>query len=105
MSRENGLAVFGRFFALPRDTKQQLAFTYKTPPVVDKQGGVWTYTLDLQRQPGWELPLNLHVSPPAGMHAEQALVDGEAVARTAGGGMKIDLSRDRLITVRFKSDS
>jgi hypothetical protein len=39
------------------------------------------------------------------MHADQALVDGEAAASTAGGSMKIDLSRDRLITVRFKSDS
>jgi hypothetical protein len=104
VSRERGLAVFGRFFALPRDTKQQLAFTYKTPPIVEKAGDVWIYTLDLQRQPGWELPLNLRVTPPAGMHAEQSLVDGEAVA-SPSGGMKIDLSRDRLITVRFRSDS
>ena len=77
MSREGGLAVFGRFFALPRDTKQQLAFTCKPPPR----------------------------DPARRQHAEQALVDGEAVASTAGGGMKIDLSRDRLITVRFRSDS
>jgi hypothetical protein len=104
VSRENGLAVFGRFFALPRDTQRQLEFTYKTPPVVERQGDRWTYTLDLQRQPGWELPLDLQVSPPDGMHAESTLVDGEATAST-GAGMRIDLSTDRVITVRFRTDS
>jgi Protein of unknown function (DUF4012) len=104
VSSENGLSVFGRFFALPRDTKQRLSFTYKTPPVVDKQGNTWTYTLDVQREPGWELPMNLRVGAPAGMHRDQTLVDGVPVASSASAPMKLDLSRDRLITMRFRSD-
>jgi Protein of unknown function (DUF4012) len=105
VSRENGLAVFGRFFALPRDTKQTLVFTYKTPPVIEKQGDTWTYQLDLQRQPGWELPVNLQVRAPDGMHRASTMLDGATVAPPGADGMKIDLSRDRVITMRFKAGS
>jgi hypothetical protein len=101
---ENGLSVFGRFFTLPRDTKQRLSFTYKTPPVVDKVGDTWTYTLNVQREPGWELPMTLRVGAPAGMHRDQTLVDGQPVAWSANTPMKVDLSQDRVITMRFRSD-
>lgn len=104
VSRENGLTVFGRFFALPRDTKQRLAFTYKTPPVVEKQGDTWTYRLNVQRQPGWFLPLNVQVRAPEGMHSESILLDDKPLAGDASG-LKIDLSRDRVLTVRFKANS
>jgi hypothetical protein len=103
VSRENGLAVFGRFIALPRDTTQTLVFTYKTPPVVEKQGDTWTYRLDLQRQPGWELPVNLQVHAPDGMHRDSATLDGEPMA--SGNSLKVDLSRDRVLTMRFKAGS
>ncbi len=101
LGREQGLTIFGRFFAMPRDTHHQLVFTYVTPPVVDRQGGVWTYRLNLRRQPGWELPLTVRVVPPAGMKADGVLLDGEPFAsRTLD--IHIDLSQDRVLTVRFK---
>jgi hypothetical protein len=103
VGRENGLASFGRFFALPRDTEQRLAFTYKTPPVVEKQGDTWTYRLALQRQPGWDLPLDLQVRAPAGMHCDQALLDGAPVTPN-DNRMTISLTQDRVLTMRFRSD-
>ena len=102
VGRENGLSVFGRFFALPRDTKERLSFTYKTPPVAVKDGDGWTYTLELQRQPGWELPLDQRVAAPAGMRRTETSIDGELVATSSAGSLPIDLSRDRVITIRFK---
>ncbi len=101
--RESGLASFGRFFALPRDTEQRLAFTYKTPPVVEKQGSTWTYRLALQRQPGWDLPLDVLVRAPAGMHRDQTLIDGAPVT-SDDSPLTIDLSQDRVLTMRFRSD-
>lgn len=101
VSRENGLSVFGRFFALPRDTKERLSFTYKTPPVTERDGDGWTYTLELQRQPGWELPLDLSVAAPAGMRRTETSIDGERVS-SATGPLAIDLSQDRVITMRFR---
>ena len=100
VGREQGLTVFGRFFAMPRDTRQRLVFTYATPPVVDKQGDTWTYRLNLRRQPGWELPLTVRVAAPPGMRADGVLLDGEPYAsRTVD--MHIDLSHDRVLTMRF----
>jgi hypothetical protein len=101
VSNENGLASFGRFFALPRDTKKHLVFSYSTPPNVVKQGSTWTYTLHLRRQPGWELPISVRIDPPPGMHASSMSLDGAPFA-TPGVDMKIDLSRDRLLAVTFK---
>jgi hypothetical protein len=101
VTREQGLAVFGRFFALPRDTRQKLIFDYQTPPVVERGPDGWTYTLVLKRQPGWELPLTLRVEAPPGMKADGVQLDGEPyTSRTVG--MKIDLSQDRVVTVHFK---
>ncbi len=101
VSREQGLAVFGRFFALPRDTRQQLTFDYQTPPVVQRGPDGWTYQLSLRRQPGWELPLTLRVEPPPGMKADGVQLDGEPYSSRAVD-MQIDLSRDRVVTVRFR---
>ncbi len=101
LSREQGLTVFGRFFAMPRDTRQHLAFTYTTPPVVEVHGGAWTYRLSLRRQPGWELPITVRVIPPEGMRNDGVLLDGEPFASPTVD-MRIDLSRDRELTMRFK---
>jgi hypothetical protein len=101
VSNENGLVSFGRFFALPRDTKKHLVFTYSTPPEVVKQGNTWTYTLHLRRQPGWELPISVRVDPPPDMHRSGVLLDGTPFA-SPSVDMKIDLSRDRLLTVTFE---
>jgi hypothetical protein len=101
VGREQGLTVFGRFFAMPRDTHQQLAFTYMTVPVVDKQPDGWTYRLRLRRQPGWELPLTIRIEPPPGMRSDSVLLDGAPYAAHSVD-MKIDLSQDRLLTVHFR---
>ena len=101
VSRENGLASFGRYFALPRDTKQQLTFTYTTPPVVEQQGGEWVYTLHLRREPGWELPpVHLSIAAPSAMHATGVAIDGEATTDDAAR-LTVDLNRDRVVVVRF----
>ncbi len=98
---ENGLSVFGRFFALPRDTKQRLQFTYITPSVARQDGDGWEYSLAMRRQPGWEQSrVTVHVTPPGGSHARDVQVDGESVA-WRDGQTSIDLSRDRVLTLRF----
>lgn len=100
-TREQGLASFGRFFALPRDQRASLKFTYVTPPVVQRSDGGWTYTLRLQRQPGWRFSsVRLNVSAPPGMRRDAVAVDGKR-ATAGGGALDIDLSRDRTITVTF----
>lgn len=100
--REQGLTVFGRFFAMPRDTSRALSFTYTTPSTIVQRGSDWTYTLQLRRQPGWELPsLTVRVAPPDGMRTSAILIDGEPAASNEGG-VKVDLSRDRTLTVRMR---
>ena len=101
VGREQGLTVFGRFFAMPRDTREQLVFTYMTPPIVDKQADGWTYRLNLRRQPGWELPMTVRIEPPPGMRSDGVLLDGKPY-RSSTVDMKIDLSQDRVLTVHFK---
>ena len=102
---ERGLAVFGRFFALQADETQRLSFTYVTPPVIQQDGDKWTYTLHLQRQPGWEFSeVALGVELPPGMRSSGATVDGEtAVPRS--GRLSLDLSRDRTVVVSFVAES
>lgn len=103
VGREHGLSVFGRFFALPRDTKKRLVFTYETPPVVEKQGNGSIYRLALHRQPGWELSsLDVRVVPPEGMRAGEVMLDDKPVQASADGSLKIDLYRDRTLTVQLK---
>ncbi|HYM15557.1 MAG TPA: DUF4012 domain-containing protein [Dehalococcoidia bacterium] len=103
IGQEDGLAVFGRFFALPRDTRKQLTFAYDTPPVATQVGSDWVYTLALHRQPGWQLSsLTVRVTPPGAMRTRAALVDGKPVQPNADGSISIDLSQDRTLTVRYR---
>ena len=103
VGRENGLTSFGRYFALPRDTKQQLTFRYSTPPVVEKRDGAWIYTLHLRREPGWVLPpVSLSVAGPSGMRVTAAAIDGEVVVGNPTR-LSVDLTRDRIVTVRLVS--
>lgn len=96
-----GVTAFGRFFAMPRDTKQRLVFKYTTPPVVQKDGSGWTYRLSLRRQPGWEQSaMTVRVIPPGGMRTTETRIDRDVVA--SGGETKIDLSRDRVLTLSLK---
>jgi hypothetical protein len=101
---EGGATVFGRFFALQADQRQRLSFTYITPPVVEQDGNTWTYTLRLQRQPGWQFEsVTLDVKPPHGMRQTAVIIDGSPVAGDAG--LVLDPSRDRVVTVSFEADS
>ena len=95
VTRENGLSSFGRYFALPRDTKQQLTFTYATPPVVQRDDSGWTYTLHLRREPGWSLPpVALSIAAPDGMRATAVSIDGETSSQSAAR-MTVDLDKGR----------
>ena len=49
---ERGFGVFGRFFALPRDTTEQLSFDYITPNVVVGDAAGRSYRLRIAKQPG-----------------------------------------------------
>lgn len=102
VTRENGLTGFGRYFSLPRDTRQQLSFTYATPPVAVRDGDAMVYTLHLIREPGWGLPpVALSIAAPDGMRATAVAIDGEPSAQHASA-MRVDLSQDRTVTVRFE---
>lgn len=95
VSREQGLSVFGRFFALPRDTRQTLVFEYETPTELTPQGGGYAYRLRLQKQSGTGIDrYRVRVSPPAGMRLEGVTSDGEDAPMT-GSTVEVDLSRDR----------
>jgi hypothetical protein len=104
VTRVNGLTSFGRYFSLPRDTKQRLTFTYATPPVAERDGDAMTYTLHLIREPGWSLPpVALSIAAPDGMRAASVAIDGEPAAQSVSS-MRIDLTQDRTVTVRFEPD-
>jgi hypothetical protein len=104
VTRENGLTSFGRYFSLPRDTKQRLTFTYATPPVVERDGDAMVYTLHLIREPGWSLPpVALSIAAPDGMRATAVSVDGVPSAQQPDS-MSVDLTQDRTVTVRFQPD-
>ena len=100
LSREQGLTVFGRFFTLPRDTRDRLSFTYTTPPVVERHGGGMTYRLRLQAQPGRPIPLSVRVAPPDGMRIRRLLLDG-VPQHDASVPLALDLSRDHELTVEL----
>jgi hypothetical protein len=46
----------------------------------------------------------VQVRPPEGMHRESVLLDGEPLP-DGDSGLKIDLSQDRVLAVRFKYDN
>ncbi|MBI5289511.1 MAG: DUF4012 domain-containing protein [Chloroflexi bacterium] len=101
---EQGRAIFGRFFAVQADERERLSFTYVTPRVVETDGDTWTYTLHLQRQPGWEFSsVSLNVEPPSGMKRTGTTIDG-APTSTIGQALPLDLSRDRVVTVSFSAE-
>jgi hypothetical protein len=103
IAKEGGAAVFGRFFALQADDDARLVFKYQTPGVLLERDGLLEYNLHLQRQSGWVLDdVSLTASPPPGFRAHSAVVDGTGV--TGPGAIPVDLTQDRLVTLRFESD-
>ena len=103
VASEQGLSVFGRFFALQADDRARLVFTYETPRVAVERDGALTYALHVQRQPGWVLDeVTVTVTPPAGMRQRSAMVDDAEMA--SAGAIDVDLSQDRLVTVVFERE-
>ena len=80
IGEELGLTVFGRFFALPRDSRQRLVYEYVVPTAVGTRRDPWKYLLTLQKQPGQNpLPVTLRILPPEGMEISSAIAAGEIV--------------------------
>jgi hypothetical protein len=103
IGHEDGLSVFGRFFALPQDTRKTLSFTYQTPPVAQKTGNGWTYSLAMFRQPGWALSsLDVTVRPPGNMRVRSMSVDDAPVKPGLDGSVSIDPAEDRTLVVRYQ---
>ncbi|MEX2225667.1 MAG: DUF4012 domain-containing protein [Dehalococcoidia bacterium] len=102
VSRENGLRVFGRFFALPRDQKERLVFTYETPGIARIDEAGMRYTLRIAKQSGTGIDdFHVRVVPPEGMTAADASIDGKPARAETTSGFAIDLTRDRVLTLTF----
>ena len=96
---ELGLTVFGRFFALPRDTRQRLVFEYIVPAAVGTKSDTWHYRLELSKQPGQQpLPVTLRVVPPERMEITSTTANGNAY----GADSKLDFVLDRDWTLEFE---
>ncbi len=103
IGREDGLSVFGRFFALPHDTRKTLIFTYRTPPVARNTDGAWTYSLSMFRQPGWaQDSMDVTVTPPQDMRVRSMSLDDEPVKPGLDGSVSIDPSVDQTLVVRYR---
>jgi hypothetical protein len=99
ISREHGLRVFGRYFALPRDTRERLVFVYETPGIAVRADSEMRYTLRISKQSGTPIDsFQVRVVPPDGMRLETATVDGKRLD-FSDGTIPIDVSRDRLLEV------
>ncbi|MEE8456270.1 MAG: hypothetical protein V3R90_16240 [Limibaculum sp.] len=96
IGEELGLTVFGRFFALPRDTRQRLVFEYIVPAAVGTKSDTWRYRLELSKQPGQQpLPVTLRVVPPERMEITSAMGNGDAYA--ADSELELVLDRDWML--------
>ena len=99
IGEELGLTVFGRFFALPRDTKQRLVFEYIAPSVFGTQGDTWRYRLELSKQPGQQpLPVTVRVVPPEQMEITSTMANGDAYAADS----ELELVLDQDWTLEFE---
>ncbi|MBI1884947.1 MAG: DUF4012 domain-containing protein [Chloroflexi bacterium] len=102
VTQEAGRLSFGRYVPLPRDARASLEFAYLSPGVVEALGGVRTYRLLLQKQPGTgAIPLRLTVELPAGASVTSVTLGGRELPP---GRLRIetDLSRDRELVVEYE---
>jgi hypothetical protein len=105
IATEGGLAVYGRFFALPADTKATLRFEYITTSVLQRADTGATYRLLLQRQPGWDFEsVTFRIDPPPGMRTTAVSIDGKASAAVNFDRVPVDLSQDRVVAVEFEAE-
>ncbi len=104
VSREQDKQVFGRFFALPRESSKQLTFRYLSPGVVLANGSLHEYRLLIQKQPGAAAhPVTLSIALPEGAKLIRAELDGEELK--ALDEIETDLRRDRELVVCYRLES
>jgi hypothetical protein len=98
---EGGKAVLSRFFALPLDAKEELAFKYTVPLVVKASEDFHEYRLFVQKQPGTRaIPLTITVHPPPGWKIVSTEFDGEELEGKPNR-IVTDLREDREVVVRY----
>ncbi len=99
IGEELGLTVFGRFFALPRDTRQRLVFEYIVPAAVGTNSDTWRYRLKLAKQPGQQpLPVTLRIVPPERMEITSTMANGNSYAADS----ELDFVLDQDWTLEFE---
>ncbi len=104
IGEELGLTVFGRFFALPRDTRQRLVFEYIVPAAVGTKSDTWRYRLELSKQPGQQpVPVTLRVVPPEGMEVTSTVANGDA--QTADSAIALVLDQDWTLEFELEDNS
>ncbi|MGB6838386.1 MAG: DUF4012 domain-containing protein [Dehalococcoidia bacterium] len=104
VSREQDKQVFGRFFALPRETSKRLTFRYLSPGVVLANGSLHEYRLLIQKQPGAAAhPFTLSIALPKGAELIRAELDGEELR--ALEDIETDLRQNRELVVYYRLES
>lgn len=98
---ENGRSVFARYFALPLDSAEEVAFTYVVPSVADMSENPYDYRLLIQKQPGTQvIPLTITIHPPPGWEAIAIELDGEEL-KDKPNEIVTDLREDREVVLRY----
>jgi hypothetical protein len=98
---ESDRSVFARYFVLPLDMTEELAFTYAVPSVVDVSGIAHEYRLLIQKQPGTRpTPLTITVHPPPGLEIASIELDGEEL-EDKPNQIVTDLREDREVVVKY----
>ena len=99
---EQGRAVFGGYFVLPRGKSQTVRFEYRLPPTVVDES---RYTLRLEKQPGVPpIPATVRVTAPEGWTITYAYpTPTRLVGNSAEFAMTLD--RDRAIELGFAAPS
>jgi hypothetical protein len=98
-STEAGRNVFGNYLLMGPGASQ-LNYAWTVPGAATESGGIWTYELNLQRQPGAsEVPVTVRVALPPDaqlVSTTGSKVDDQTVALVA------KLDKDQSLEVRYK---
>ncbi len=80
LPEENGKAVFGSFFVLPRGQETETRFVYQLPPgTLQQTDGDWRYRLLVQKQAGTQsIPLRVALALPPGASVQSVeVIEGD----------------------------
>lgn len=98
---ESERTVFARYFALPLDATQEIAFSYAVPSIADMRGNPYQYRLFVQKQPGTRaIPLAVTIHPPPGLKIMSTELEGEELEGRPNQ-IETDLREDREVVVRY----